>query len=98
MKNNVIKAKIYGETSYGTSMPIEKFKEKIKKKQMTIKELRQLTGMSQEAFAKKDNIPFQTYRSWESDVKSSRHRECPEYVKELLEFKVRHDVEAEHKK
>lgn len=97
MKNNEIKANIYGGPSYGTSMSIEKFKDKNKKTQMTIKEIRQLTGLSQEAFARKYNIPFQTYRTWESDVKSSRHRECPEYVKELLEFKVRHDVESENK-
>ena len=59
---------------------------------MTIKEIRALTGLSQQAFAEKYEIPFNTYRTWESNPESARHRACPVYVLKLLEFKVKYDV------
>lgn len=37
---------------------------------VTIKELRQLTGLSQADFAKKVNIPFTTYRRYEKNPSS----------------------------
>lgn len=55
---------------------------------MTIKEIRQLTNLSQQKFCEKYNIPLPTLRKWEQG-----NREPPGYVLELLEFKVREDME-----
>lgn len=54
---------------------------------MTIKEIRALTGLTQKQFAEKYHITFSSIRNWESG-----HRTCPDYVAELLEFKVREDL------
>lgn len=54
---------------------------------MTIKEIRKLTGLTQKQFAEKYHINFSNIRNWEIG-----HRNCPEYVMELLEFKVREDL------
>lgn len=56
---------------------------------MTIKELRASTGLSQQAFADKYGIPKKTIQNWESQGKE--HRECPDYVKKLLERAVKTD-------
>lgn len=56
---------------------------------MTIKEIRDLTGLSQAKFAEKYNIPKRTIESWESEI-----RKCSDYVVELLEFRVKADVAA----
>lgn len=56
-------------------------------KRMTIKEIRQLTNLSQSKFCKKYGIPLQTFQKWEQG-----HRSPPNYVVELLEFKVREDL------
>jgi putative transcriptional regulator len=53
---------------------------------MTIKKIRKLTGLSQSKFCEKYHIPPPTLRHWERG-----DRECPEYVLEMLEFKVRKD-------
>lgn len=53
---------------------------------MTIKEIRQLTNLSQSQFSKKYGIPLQTFQKWEQG-----HRSPPDYLVELLEFKVRED-------
>lgn len=37
---------------------------------VTLRELRQLTGLNQEDFAKKIEIPFTTYRRYEKDPSS----------------------------
>lgn len=55
---------------------------------MTIKEIRALTGLTQKQFAEKYHITFSSIRNWESG-----HRTCPDYVAELLEFKVKKDKE-----
>ena len=55
---------------------------------MTIKDIRKLTNLSQPHFSQKYNIPLPTLRHWEQG-----QRECPQYVLELLEFKVREDLE-----
>ena len=55
---------------------------------MEIKEIRELTGLSQTAFGNKYNIPMRTIQNWETG-----QRKCPVYVEELLEFKVRYDIE-----
>lgn len=59
---------------------------------MTIKDIRTLTGLSQAQFADKYHIPKSTLQCWESEG-TIKHRDCPDYVKELLEFKVKYDLE-----
>lgn len=54
---------------------------------MTFKEIRNLSGLSQPQFSRKYNIPLPTLRHWEQG-----QRECPQYILELLEFKVREDL------
>ena len=58
---------------------------------MKIKELRQLTGLSQTQFAKKFKIPANTIRNWEQEKRSP-----PDYVPGMIEEIIR--LEAELKK
>lgn len=53
---------------------------------MTIKELRQQTGMSQSKFAEFLNISIKTIQNWEIDKRTP-----PEYVTELIEYKLRNE-------
>ena len=53
---------------------------------MTIKEIRELTGLSQAKFGEKYNIPQRTIENWESG-----NRKPPEYLPDLLERVVRAD-------
>lgn len=55
---------------------------------MTIKEIRELTGLSQAKFAEKYHIPKRSIENWESET-----RQCPIYVVELLEYRVKHEYE-----
>lgn len=55
---------------------------------MKIKEIRALTGLSQVKFANAYGIPVPTLENWERGTRS-----CPGYVLDLLEFKVKYDVE-----
>ena len=55
---------------------------------MTVKEIRSLTGLSQAKFAERYNIPRRTIENWESGT-----TKCPDYVVELLEFRVKYDVD-----
>ena len=57
---------------------------------MTIKEIRQLTSLSQPKFCEKYGIPLVTLRKWEQG-----HRSPPDYLVELLEFKVREDLKMD---
>lgn len=57
---------------------------------MTIKEIRELTGLSQDKFAAKYEIPAGTIRHWEIG-----QREPPAYLVKLLERCVREDIENE---
>lgn len=54
---------------------------------MTVKEMRELLGLTQEQFAQKYNIPKRSIQNWESG-----ERKPPEYVVELLERAVKEDV------
>ena len=54
---------------------------------MKIQKIRALTNLSQPLFCDKYNIPLPTLRKWEQGK-----REPPEYVLELLEFKVKGDL------
>lgn len=56
---------------------------------MTIKELRNFTGLSQRAFSDKYKIPKRTIENWESGKSK-----CPDYVRQLLERAVLEDCEA----
>lgn len=53
---------------------------------MTIKEIRILTGLSQQAFSDKYEIPKRTIEDWEAG-----RRNPPEYVTSLLERAVKED-------
>lgn len=54
---------------------------------MTIKEIRYVTGLTQAAFSDKYNIPIRTIQNWE------KRNNCLPYVRELLEFRVKYDLE-----
>lgn len=45
-----------------------------------------LSGLSRKAFCEKYNIPYHTYEKWQYGI-----RECPDYVRELLERAVKED-------
>lgn len=51
---------------------------------MTIKELRILSGMTQKAFSEYLNIPKRSIEDWENE-----RRKAPEYLIELIEYKLR---------
>ena len=53
---------------------------------MTVKEIRASVGLSQSQFASALNIPVRTLQKWETGERS-----CPEYVVELIAFRVAHD-------
>ena len=55
---------------------------------MTIKELRTLTGLSQQAFSDKYEIPKRTIEDWETG-----RRKPPEYVVKLLERIIKEDID-----
>lgn len=52
---------------------------------MTIKQIRAYSGLTQEAFSKKYNIPVSTIKGWEAPEENQRHRDCPDYVVNMLE-------------
>lgn len=62
---------------------------------MSVKEIRKRTGLTQKKFSELYHIPLETLRSWESSATSTRHRDCPPYVLELLDHKVRADFGKE---
>ncbi len=54
---------------------------------MTIKELRELLGVSQAEFSRRYGIPKRTIENWESGINKP-----PEYVLSLLERIVKEDA------
>lgn len=50
---------------------------------MTIKELRQASGMTQKAFAEYFGIPKRSIENWDGG-----QRECPPYLVELMRYKL----------
>lgn len=54
---------------------------------MTIKEMRETLGLTQELFAKRYNIPKRTIENWESGK-----RKPPSYVLDMLENSVKHHI------
>ena len=57
---------------------------------MTVKEIRNLTGLSQVDFANKYDIPRRTVENWETENEKNK-RECPTYVAKMLERLVKLD-------
>lgn len=55
---------------------------------MTIKEIRMLTGLSQQKFGNKYGIPLRTVQDWEREVRTP-----PPYVVTLLERVVKEDIQ-----
>ena len=53
---------------------------------MNVKEIRDSTGLSQSKFCEALNIPVRTLQKWEIGERS-----CPEYVVELIAYRVQHD-------
>ena len=58
---------------------------------MTIKDIRSMTGLSQKKFCDMYHIPLSSLHKWETKEGRQNHRECPVYVKELLERAVKQD-------
>jgi DNA-binding transcriptional regulator YiaG len=50
---------------------------------MKIKEMRKATHLTQTEFGNYFNIPMRTIQDWEAE----KHK-CPEYVLELIEYKL----------
>lgn len=63
---------------------------------MTIKEIRNLTGLSQADFGELYNIPLPTIKKWELSPNNQNHRKCPLYVNQLLERVVKIDFSKEN--
>ena len=53
---------------------------------MTIKRLRESSGMTQKAFSDYFNIPRRTIEDWDAE-----RRKCPEYLLRLMEYKLRNE-------
>lgn len=53
---------------------------------IVLRDLRSMTGLSQKAFGEWLNIPARTIEDWETG-----RRKPPEYVVELIEYKVRRE-------
>lgn len=56
----------------------------------TVRELRELSGMSQQKFADYFGIPRRTLQNWELE-NSPNSRTCPPYLLALLEYKLTHE-------
>ena len=52
----------------------------------TIREIRDIAGLSRSEFCEALNIPRRTLEKWELGERS-----CPEYVVELIAYRVQHD-------
>lgn len=50
---------------------------------MTLKKLREASGMSRPKFAEYFEIPYRTVQNWELGM-----RECPEYLIKLMQYKL----------
>lgn len=58
---------------------------------MTIKRLRQTTGLTQKEFSERYRIPLKTLQNWEADSDQPAARTCPQYVEYLLAIAVMAD-------
>lgn len=77
--------KWYLEYEYdGMEVPYEF--EEVQTASMSFKELRISSGMNKTEFAKYFNVPYRTIQNWDAGV-----RECPEYLMELMEYKLNNE-------
>lgn len=53
---------------------------------MTLKELREASGMSRPRFAEYFGIPYRTIQDWELG-----NRNCPVYLLELIKYKLKNE-------
>lgn len=51
---------------------------------MTVRELREQTGLSQKAFGEYFGIPRRTVQNWETGA-----NECNQYIIDLMEYKLK---------
>ena len=58
---------------------------------MTIKRLRQTSGLTQKEFCERYRIPLKTLQNWEADSDQPSARTCPQYVEYLLAIAVMAD-------
>ncbi len=58
---------------------------------MNVRQIRQVTGLTQKEFSSKYNIPLKTLQNWEARKDLPSSRDCPDYVVSLLEKAVRTD-------
>ena len=58
---------------------------------MTIKELREQSGMSQAEFGAYFDIPKRTIQNWEWEGQNKQGRKCPEYVVSLMLYKLKNE-------
>jgi transcriptional regulator with XRE-family HTH domain len=56
---------------------------------MNIRELRELSGMTQQAFGDYFGIPLRTIQNWEGG-----QRKCPDYLLDLIEYKLKKEKES----
>ena len=56
---------------------------------MTLKELRENSGMTRSEFAEYFEIPYRTVQNWEIG-----ERKCPEYLLKLIEYKLNKEKET----
>ena len=50
---------------------------------LTIKEMRNLSGMTQKNFSEYFGIPMRTIQDWENN-----RRQCPDYTLDLIQYKL----------
>lgn len=62
---------------------------------MSVKEIRKRTGLTQKKFSELYHIPLETLRSWESSATSTLTQGLSPYVLELLDHRVRADFGKE---
>ena len=53
---------------------------------MTVKTLREGAGMTQKAFSEYFGIPYRTVQDWNAGL-----RKCPDYLLELMEYKLKNE-------
>lgn len=55
---------------------------------MTLRELREASGMKRREFAEYFGISYKTVQKWEMHGMNSDGRKCPEYLLNLMKYKL----------
>lgn len=55
---------------------------------MTVKELREASGMTRKEFAEYFEIKYRTIQRWELHGLSDEGRKCPDYLVKLMQYKL----------